>query len=144
MCIRRQSCTFSIYETLTHQIFPICLIVIASAILLLRVILQKYRFHQEVRWRQHRRMTIQLLSISFVYLLFPTPYCIVVLLNLAEVSILDYFQVLDLLGIFFYYPIFFYPVICFASMPELQKIWRKLVRQRLAVGPVNIPIAIHR
>ena len=133
-----------VYETLIHQIFPIFLIVIASAILLIRVILQKYRFHHKVRWRQHRRMTIQLLSISFIYLLFPTPYCIVILLNLAGVSISNYFQVLDIVGIFVYYAILFNPVICFASMPELHKILRKVFRQRLAVGPANAPIAIHR
>ena len=55
-CAFGENHALCVYKTHTYQIFPIFLIVIASAIHLIRVILQKYRFHQEVRWRQHRRI----------------------------------------------------------------------------------------
>ena len=137
-CAFLDNSTLYLYETVCHEIVPVFLVVIANVFLLIRVIWQKYRIHQEVRWRQHRRMTIQVLSISFLYLLFPMPYFFVVLLGLVGVSISGIAPVIELFGILLYYVAILYPVICFFSMSEVQKVISKLYRQKMAVGPINV------
>ncbi len=46
---------------------PIIIISIANAVLIVRVVRQKRRRQGYVTWRQQRRMTLQLLSISCLY-----------------------------------------------------------------------------
>jgi hypothetical protein len=46
---------------------PIVIIIIANAALVIRVVRQKRRRHQLVSWRNQRRMTLQLLSVSCLY-----------------------------------------------------------------------------
>ena len=143
-CAYVNSGTLYLYEVIANQIAPVFLVVIASVILLIRVIWQKYRIHQEVRWRQHRRMTIQLSSISLLYLLFPAPYCSVVLLNLVGVSISGISSLIDTLAPVIYYVTLLHPVVCFFSMTELQKVVSRLSRGRRMINPLIATLPTHR
>ena len=60
------------YESLFHYVIPICLMIIFSNTLFLRVVLQKRRLRLAQGWRQYRKMTMQLvfripLSIFLIY-----------------------------------------------------------------------------
>lgn len=48
---------------------PTVVIFLANAILVIRVVLQKRRRQQQVSWRKQRRMTLQLLTISSLYMI---------------------------------------------------------------------------
>jgi len=52
------------WKIIAHQLLPVSTIVFFSMILLLRVLCQKYGMHWSIQWRRHRKMTIQVLSIS--------------------------------------------------------------------------------
>lgn len=63
----------SIYDAVVNSILSIILTSLFSITLLVRVIYQKTRLHQPVRWHKHRKMTIQLLSIVSLYLVINLP-----------------------------------------------------------------------
>ncbi|CAF0883805.1 unnamed protein product [Adineta ricciae] len=66
------------WDLLVHQVFPTLVIVVFCVALLVRVIRQKARMHRANRWRESRRMTVQLLSISLIYVLFNLPWVTVI------------------------------------------------------------------
>jgi hypothetical protein len=61
------------WDLIRHQIVPILIIVISCIVLVLRVIKQKTRMRRSIHWRKYRKMTIQLLSISTIYMIFNAP-----------------------------------------------------------------------
>ncbi len=61
------------WDLLFHQVIPTFIIVSFSLALSLRVLWQKRKLNQRMRWNKYRKMTIQLLSISILYLLFNSP-----------------------------------------------------------------------
>jgi hypothetical protein len=48
---------------------PIIVITIANISLVIRVVWQKHRLHQIISWQKQRHMTLQLLSISCLYMI---------------------------------------------------------------------------
>lgn len=123
-----------LYETLVHQIAPNFIVVISSLILIIRVIRSKYRVHQQIRRRQHRRMTLQLLSISFLYLIFPTPYSCVVLLYLLGMPTWIGADFIKYNTFCIFYVLLLHPVVCAAALPNWRK---KLCRKRRAIAPMT-------
>ncbi|CAF1625290.1 unnamed protein product [Rotaria magnacalcarata] len=61
-------------ELIAHQVVPMILIGIFSLALFLRVIFSRQRLRQSIEWKKYRRMIIQLLSTSTIYLIFTTPF----------------------------------------------------------------------
>jgi hypothetical protein len=58
-----------------NAILPCLLVAFFSVALLVRTVWSKHiRSHQSIRWRRYRKMTIQLLSISSIFLLFNLPF----------------------------------------------------------------------
>lgn len=68
------------YESLFHYVIPIFVLIIFSNTLFLRVIIKKRRLRVANGWRQYRKMTIQLLFVSIIYL-FDLPYIIVTIVR---------------------------------------------------------------
>ncbi|CAF0799477.1 unnamed protein product [Adineta steineri] len=64
------------YMLIAHDIIPIVIIVVFSAALLFRTVMQKRRLQQGNGWRQYRKMIIQFILISITYLTFNLPYTI--------------------------------------------------------------------
>ena len=62
-----------LWDGIVNNILPIFTVMIFSGVLVLRVWYQKHRMGQRFRWKKYRKMTIQLLSISSIYLLFLFP-----------------------------------------------------------------------
>lgn len=56
------------WDLLFHQVIPTILIVICSIALIVRVIRQKRKVNLPIRWRKHRKLTTQMISISILYL----------------------------------------------------------------------------
>jgi hypothetical protein len=115
----------SLWELVAHQAIPTLIIIIFSIALIGRVVRQKQKVNQTIRWRDHRTMTIQLLSISALYLVFNTPWMIILFAfqyglppNMAAVW--------TSYGIYFRtYVIFLYPFVCFGSSKELRNKFKK-------------------
>ena len=85
-----QNNAFVTYDTVMNGILPIFTVVISSIVLLLRVLWQRYHTHSQIHWRRHRKMIIQVLSISCIYLLFAFPYeCITFFIYAAYRLILE-------------------------------------------------------
>lgn len=61
------------WDTFANNIAPVFSIVIFSVALLGRVWYSKYRANQPMRWRNYRKMTIQLLSVSSLYVILMFP-----------------------------------------------------------------------
>ena len=71
------------FEILLNNLLPNLLIIVFSLTLLLRIVWQKHRIHQPILWRKHRKMTIQLLSISALYLLVTFPWALIVFASMC-------------------------------------------------------------
>ena len=129
---------FSVWQTIFHQILPVVIIIVFSIALIIRVIWQKFRLHQAVHWRKYRKMTIQLLSIAFLYLLFYLPLSIsytILLCDVVEDIIIDFLEY----SIFFsYFMILLFPFVSILSLPELQM--KLLNRLRRKISPINVPV----
>jgi hypothetical protein len=65
------------YDWTANNGMPTVIIIIANITLVMRVIKQKRRHHQRVNWRKHRRLTLQLLSISSLFLIAWLPSLII-------------------------------------------------------------------
>jgi hypothetical protein len=72
---------FIYYDSLANYIIPILLIAAFSTVLILRFLKQKRRLKQAIRWRQGRKMIIQLALVSISYLVFDLPYIIIVIIQ---------------------------------------------------------------
>ena len=66
-----------LYDSYVDYTLPILLIPLCSGALLFRFVRQKQRMQQVVTWRHCRKMTIQLVLVSTVYIIFDLPAVIV-------------------------------------------------------------------
>jgi len=74
----------AIWDVVVHDIIPTLIIAIFNVALLYRVIAQKKRLRQPIQWRKHRRMSMQLLSLSSVYIFLNLPMIIIILVQLIK------------------------------------------------------------
>lgn len=118
---------------------PTIIIFLANTILVIRVVQQKSRRQQPISWRKQRRMTLQLLSISSLYMIAWIPSLIAGVGQraisptfLAQVQ-LDY--LLDVI----YVVCLYLPWVSYGLLPECNKwIWKILRPRQLpqnTVGP---------
>jgi phosphatidylglycerophosphate synthase len=127
------------WENIVNQMLPILIIIIFSIALILRVLLQKHRLHQPIQWRKHRKMTIQLLSISILYLIFSFPNTFMIFIDFCGLSYDKDSDVKQYAAFLSYLVILFFPFVCILSLPELQNKIRKILplrrRRARAIGP---------
>lgn len=74
----------SLWDIFVNNVIPTLIIAIFNIALLYRVILQKKRLRQPIQWKKHRRMSMQLLSISAVYLFLNLPMIVMLLVQLIQ------------------------------------------------------------
>jgi hypothetical protein len=72
---------FIYYDSLANYTVPILLIAIFSIVLILRFLQQKDRLKEATRWRQCRKMIVQLALVSITYLVFDLPYIIIIIVQ---------------------------------------------------------------
>ncbi|CAF4562425.1 unnamed protein product [Rotaria sp. Silwood1] len=131
------------WDLIVHQFLPTVIIVFFSVALLIRTILQKNHLRQGVQWRKHKKMIIQLLSISAVYIIFNVPWVLVIFAhqyglpdNIAKVALIY-------TGFLYYFVILLFPCVCCLSLSELRsKVKEKLLfwQQARKVGPTTLPM----
>ncbi len=111
---------FSVWETIVHQMLFALIIIVSNIALFVRVLWQKHRMHQPVQWRKHRKMAIQVLSISLLYLAFFFPYVIYsfILTFGAPNGLGDSFYVYAVFLTYFMTPLLSF--VCTLSLPELR------------------------
>ena len=69
----------TLWESVMHSVVPSLIIAIFSLALLYRTIKHRTRLRQPIQWRKHRRMSLQMLSLSGVYLFMNLPLTVLTL-----------------------------------------------------------------
>lgn len=73
-----------LWESVMHSVVPSLIIAIFSLALLYRTIRHRTRLRQPIQWRKHRRMSVQMLSLSSVYLFMNLPLTVFTLLRVIS------------------------------------------------------------
>jgi hypothetical protein len=117
-----------LFNWLVFGVIPTFSITLLSLSLIVRVIAQKRRVQQRINWRQHRRMVIQLISISSLYIFFGTPSIFIGLVQL----ILPTFAV-EIQALYLYYIVYFIPILIpFVWLSTHSELW---IRMRTQMHP---------
>ncbi|UJR17630.1 hypothetical protein I4U23_004526 [Adineta vaga] len=111
----------SYWELYLHGTVPVILIAFFNITLLLRVICHKRTVHQPIVWKKYRKMAIQLLSISALYLLVNFPLFFLAMMHLVGLMLNE--PASEILMYFTDHVIMFLPFVCLGCLPEL---WKKL------------------
>jgi hypothetical protein len=102
------------------------IIIIFSIGLIIRVVNKRISFRPTMQWRKHRKMTLQLVSITSVFIIFNLP---INLMYIARMLGLPADVGVDLqLNFFFitYWLLFLLPFVCLNSLPSLQEKVRRM------------------
>ena len=129
-----------IWDLIVHQVIPTVIIIIFCLALLLRVVCQKIRMRQQVHWRKYRKMTIQLLSISTIYMVFNAPWILTIFAYQYGLSEDIAIVILKYTGFLFYYVIFLFPFVCCLSLSELRSKFMRVIlcgHNQLRVHPIS-------
>ncbi|UJR24164.1 hypothetical protein I4U23_027130 [Adineta vaga] len=86
------------FNFLFNVAFPILIILIVNVLLVIRVNYEKISHHQKINWRNHRKMILQLWTISSIYLLCWLPLMIT---KFVQITVMPTFMV-DHLDIFLF------------------------------------------
>ncbi|CAF1419839.1 unnamed protein product [Adineta steineri] len=130
----------AIWDNIVHSLICTFLIAIFNVTLLIRIIWQKR--HQRPNWKKYRKMVVQLLSISAVYLCFNTAPSIIVTVQMVGYP--DWGA--DVYNYFFFFTTsiqFLVPFICLLHLPNKLRKIRKLItgnRRRIMPGIIVRPI----
>ena len=132
ICYLSDNLVLATFDWVVNNGFPIVVIMLSNTVLIIRVIRQKSRRQRAIPWSKQRRMTLQLVSISSLYLVtwFPTIITGVMqqlnpsndLYNIQEGYLSDLTYLICLL----------LPWICIGMLPDFKK-WmlkqfRRLIR----------------
>ncbi|CAF1428083.1 unnamed protein product [Rotaria sordida] len=74
----------ALWDSIVNSALPTLIIAIFSLALIYRIIAQKKRLRQPIQWRKYRRMSMQLLTLSAVYLFLNFPLTIIMLVQLFQ------------------------------------------------------------
>ncbi|CAF4015158.1 unnamed protein product [Adineta steineri] len=132
---------FIYYDTLAHYTIPILLITLFSSILILRFIKQKSRLKQAIKWRQCRKMIIQLSLVSISYLVFDLPYIIIVIVQSSGYPNFGSEIITPYISHLVYVPPIVVPYATLLSLPRLKYKLRSLLiwkRNRRIIAPVTV------
>ncbi len=108
-----------LFNWLAFGVIPTCSITLFSLWLIARVIAQRRRVKQQINWRQHRYMVIQLVSISCLYVFFDSPAIVIGLVQL----ILPTFA-LEAQMLYLYYMVYLIPLLVpFVCLSTFRELW---------------------
>lgn len=109
-----------IWDILVNHMLPAMVIIIASAALFGRILYQKKRIRQPIRWKKHRKMAIQLLAISVLYLILYIPATLVEFAHFCGVPEEIGGEFILYAEFFSYYVYLLFPFVCAGSLPHLK------------------------
>ena len=131
----------AMFDSIAHYMVPAFIIVVFSVALFIRVVCHKYRIRQRIDWKNYRKLALQLLSISLVYMVLEAPPMMLNAAYLAGLSwdvAADYYN--DMLNLSLWV-ILFTPFASATSLPDLKGKCRNLIlfwRPRGIVRPTTI------
>ncbi|CAF0785049.1 unnamed protein product [Adineta steineri] len=116
------------YDWIVNTGLPIIAIILGNLILVIRVIKQKHRRQRTVSWSKQRHMTLQLISISSLYLLSWLPNVIIGIMQQINPS--DYLYEIEeyIVSDFTYLICLLLPWMCLGLLPDFKKWILKLLR----------------
>ena len=115
----------SMFDSIVNIIIPSLIVFFFSLTLLLRVVIQKRHLNLRNQWRKHRKMALQLLSISSLLIVFNLPLNLLSIAYLCGLLADVGFRFTQYAYFFTYFIPLLMPFICFASLPE---VYRKLIK----------------
>ncbi|CAF3209233.1 unnamed protein product [Rotaria sp. Silwood2] len=131
------------WEAGVHGCFTTLVVAVFSIGLLIRVLMERRRRHREIQWRKHRKLTIQLLSISSIFFIFNLPLNLGAFIQLCG---LPFSIGATLMPYFFfstYWLIFLMPFVCLTSLPHFKgKLKRMFCISHRRQATVGIPLVI--
>jgi hypothetical protein len=137
--------SLALWDSISNNIVPIFIIIIFSVGLIVRVWYNKYRLGQRFQWKNYRKMTIQLLSISSLYFFLYFPETILYTAYTAGLSYNVAASFFSTSEDFSYLIILLMPFVCAVSLSEFRKKFRKFTRigrrRRHVVGPTTIQMS---
>jgi len=110
-----------LWEMGVHGCLSTILVAFFSIALLVRVIVHKRRRHRKFRWKVYRKMIIQLLSISALYLLLNFPIMIISVARLCCLRSDIGVEVQQITFFLTYWVMFLLPFVALCSLPGLRK-----------------------
>ncbi|CAF4067599.1 unnamed protein product, partial [Adineta steineri] len=113
------SVVFSLYEYVTGGLLCSVLIGFGSTFLVLRVIIRKRHLQQQIQWRKHRKMILQLLSVSSLFIVLYLPPVILATAYKLGVPTSVGAQYITYGRFLSYYIVFLFPFTCLSTIPEL-------------------------
>ncbi len=133
------------YDLFVHSWLPTFFIAILSLSLAIRVINRRRSFlHQSMQWRKYRRMILQLLSISCLYLICMGPYTMIQVIDLF-VGLSEAATYIKDIYLFYVYWLLtlLLPYVCVGCLPEItndmkKKMTRWINRQNSIAPTVSI------
>ena len=124
---------------------PIALTIIMNVLLILRVVYQKYKMQRARTWRTTRKLTIQLFSISFLFLSIYLPLTIFGLIRLW----IDPYFLFVFTMVYFAYAAYLVPLlmpfVCLISLPEILTKLKKICCLSGRIEPIqpqHIPMTL--
>ncbi|CAF3952590.1 unnamed protein product [Rotaria sp. Silwood1] len=137
--------SLAMWDVIVNHIIPTTIIIFCSLLLLLRVLYQKFQMHRPIRWQNHRKMTIQVLSISVLYLVVYFPKMLLEFIHLCGIPEEVGADLMHYADFFVYYGNLFLPFVCAGSMPELKEKIKKLFlnyrRRTQVIGPQTLALS---
>jgi len=128
------------WDLIVHQTLPNLTIAVFSVALLARILHQKHHMHQPIQWRKNRKMTVQLLPISILYIIFAFPLTLMHLMYRLGLPGDVGGNFYEYLLFFNYLMLLFLPFACVISLPKFRnkiKHFWPLRRPRRMVAPAN-------
>ena len=120
--------TFGAFDWIGNLSLTVLISILANIALVIRVIIQKLNIGQRLIWRKNRRLLIQLLSVSILYIVVWTPILVCFLMVLyapndlvikLSVAYLNYYQ---------YFGMLMYPFTCLIGLKEVQESLKEDIR----------------
>ena len=115
-----------VFDVIVHNLIPIIIIIVCSVALLVRVVRQKNRMRQRIRWGSHRKMTIQVSSISLLYLVIYIPKMLMEFIYRCGVSKEVGADFTKYAEFFMDFGTLLLPFVCTGSLPDVQKKVKKI------------------
>lgn len=117
---------FGLWEMGIHGCLSTILVAFFSIALLGRVVIHKRRRHRKFRWRIYRKMIIQLLSISALYLLLNLPIMILSVARFCGLPSNIGVEAQQIAFFLTYWVMFLLPFVALCSLPGLRKKFRMI------------------
>ena len=125
---------------------PLAVMIIANIILIIRVIhsMRKTRRKQALTWKRQRKLTLQLLVLSSLYIVGWLPSTVLsIIQSFVSPTIMDDLPQLDYLNFIAYFVCPSQPFVCLMGLPELIKSLKSRVKRLATKTSVVVPLRAH-